>query len=47
MKEYAGLFSALVLLAVTALNCGQNFDEAAKLSAAAEPELRWKYEAGG
>ena len=47
MKKYAAVFSAVVLLAVTSLNCGQNSDKAANLSVAAGPDLRWKYETGG
>jgi len=47
MKKYPRFISAIVLVAMAALSCAQNSDTRANLPAAAGPELRWKYEAGG
>jgi len=46
MKKYASFISAIVLVAMASLSCAQIKKEA-NLSAAAGPELRWTYEAGG
>jgi len=49
MKKNRCLFSTFVLVAIASLSCAQSSDKKkeANLSAAAGPELRWKYEAGG
>jgi hypothetical protein len=47
MKKYPGVFSAVALIATTALSCAQSSDNDAGLSATVGPELRWKYETGG
>ena len=46
MKEYPGIFSAIVLAAI-AVGCAQSSDKKAVGSATVGPELRWKYEMGG
>jgi hypothetical protein len=48
MRMNRGFISTFVLVAMISLSCAQISDQKeAKLSAAAGPELRWKYEAGG
>ncbi len=48
MKKYPGVISAIVLVAIASVSCAQSSDKKeSNLSAAAGPELRWKYEAGG
>jgi len=47
MKRYAGVFSAIVLVAIAAVSCAQSSDKGSGLSATVGPELRWKYETGG
>jgi len=48
MKGYLEVISAIVLVTVASLSCAQTSDKSgASLSAAAVPELRWKYETGG
>lgn len=46
MKKYSGIFSAIVLVAIAAVSCAQNSDNAALVSATIGPELQWKYETG-
>ena len=48
MKKNRGFISAIILVAMVSVSCAQSSDKkAADLSAASEPELRWKYESGG
>jgi hypothetical protein len=47
MKKNRRFISILVLVAMAPLSCAQTPDKKENLSAAAGPELRWKYEAGG
>ena len=47
MKNYPRFISAVVLVAIASLSCAQSADKGANSSAAAGPELRWKYETGG
>lgn len=48
MKKYLGVVSAIVLVTIASVSCAQTSDKReARLSAAAGPELRWKYETGG
>jgi hypothetical protein len=48
MKKNRGFISTVVLIAIACVSCAQTSDtKEANLSAAAGPELRWKYEAGG
>ncbi len=48
MKKNRAFISTVVLVAMVSVSCAQTTDKkAAKLSAAAGPELRWKYETGG
>ncbi len=47
MKKYPGVISVIVLVAIATGSCAQSSETRANLSAAAGPELRWKYEAGG
>ncbi len=47
MKKYPGVMLAIILVAIASVSCGQSSDTRANLPAAAGPELRWKYEAGG
>lgn len=47
MKKCPGVISTFVLVAIASLSCAQNSDKRASVSAAAVPELRWKYETGG
>jgi len=48
MNRYQHFISALALITVTSPSCAQKaYKKEANLSAAARPELRWKYETGG
>jgi hypothetical protein len=47
MEKYPGVISAIVLVAIASVSCAQSADKRANLPGTAEPELRWKYEAGG
>jgi hypothetical protein len=48
MKKNRGFFSTLMLVALASLGCAQTTQKKeANVSAAAGPELRWKYETGG
>jgi len=48
MRKNRGFISALVLVTIATVSCAQIADKKeANSSAAAGPELRWKYETGG
>ena len=48
MKKYPLFISTIVLVAMASLSCAQTSDtKEGNASAAAGPELRWKYESGG
>jgi hypothetical protein len=47
MKEYPGVISAIVLIAIASVSCAQSSGTRENFSATAGPELRWKYETGG
>jgi hypothetical protein len=48
MKKYSRVISAVALMAMTTVSCAQISEKKeATPSAAAGPELRWKYETGG
>ena len=48
MKKNRVFISAFVLVAMAAVSCAKSSDKKEEnLSAAAGPELRWKYETGG